>query len=271
MSRHAVGSWLVDNAGMISVFGALVIFFSWVVTNTLGQRYSRMKQSAETAESTFRLYTTLHELRSSLNSVASETVYGREAAERNQGETRYRDKEEEEIALLRRRYDHTRLSAHQINELMDFANQTLEVSNGIGTSSETAQRIETIYHEIYEVYWRVHELDRVVQLANATPKPDISKLRPAVEQYDTVVRQIVNDRVPDLFRRIAEASNTRREEGRFHLADTKKNAERAARVGLILYILGSMLALGGQYVDKVQKPRAEKAKMVEYPPALEVP
>ena len=80
MSRQG-GEWLVDNAGLISVIGALIIFFSWTITNTLGQRYTRLKQSVEAAESTFRLYTALHELRDSLSSVAMEAVYAREAAE----------------------------------------------------------------------------------------------------------------------------------------------------------------------------------------------
>src|SRR4051812_16500866 len=81
MTKH-LGQWIVLNSGLVSVLGALIIFFSWSITNTLGQRYARLKQSVEAGDATFRLYTSLHELRDSLNSVIMETVYAREAVER---------------------------------------------------------------------------------------------------------------------------------------------------------------------------------------------
>ena len=49
--------------------GAIIIFFSWILTNTIQQRYTALKQSLETAQGNFRLYNTLHEVRGMVNSV----------------------------------------------------------------------------------------------------------------------------------------------------------------------------------------------------------
>lgn len=115
---RSVGPWLVDHAGLISVAGALIIFFSWTVTNTVGQQYSRLKQSVEAADTTFRLYTTLHEPRDSIHSVAMETVYTREAVKR--GLESSLDRQPSEVADLRRQYSHAQMAAHQIRELMEL-------------------------------------------------------------------------------------------------------------------------------------------------------
>ena len=255
-----VGAWLTANAGVLSVLGALIIFFSWAVTNTLGQRYARMKQSAETAESTFRLYTTLHELRASLNSVAAEAVYTREAAEQGIGKHRELAGVEAEIFHLRRRYRNSRLSAHQIKELMDFASQTRDFSNGVASNTETAERVRTLSDEIYQIYRSVHELDLAAETAIGTPKPALAPLRIAVDGYAAAVSEAVNSKVPTLFQQIVAASNHRRDEGREQLARTKQYSEFAARIALVLYVVGSILALGGQYLDKIYKAKLEAKK-----------
>ena len=60
----------------MEAIGYLIIFFSWVVTNALTQRYNSLKRSIETVQGTFRLYNTLHELRSMINSLGLEVIQG---------------------------------------------------------------------------------------------------------------------------------------------------------------------------------------------------
>jgi len=260
MSKVGLGAWLAANAGIISIVGALVIFFSWTVTNTLGQRYSRLKQSVETADGTFRLYTTLHDLRGSLNSVAMETVYAREAAESSHNQTVSRESIRVEVDALRRDYTHTRLSAHQIIELMDFTSQTLAFSAGVGTETATAKQIQNLHDDIYAMYREVQDRDRAVEAANSTPEPDVRQLRPVVTEYVSFVRHDAIPRVRGFYQAITNACNTRQNEGREQLARSQRNAARAARVALALYIVGSLLVLSGQYFDKVHKKDKQDAQ-----------
>lgn len=263
---RGLSPWLAENAGVLSVIGALIIFFSWAVTNTLGQRYSRLKQSVEAADNTFRLYTELHELRASLNSVAMEAVYAREAAERSarEGAEQRRNgpenREKAEILDLRRRYSHTQLAAHQIKELMDFASQTLEYSSSVGTKTDTAAKIRALNDEIYAVYAEVRDLDRAAEIANGTPSPALPPLKIAIVAYVDHVRRQAIPRVASLYKAIVDSSNQRHDEGRNELARSKRNAARASSTALVLYAIGSALVLGGQYLDKVYKKRLEATK-----------
>jgi hypothetical protein len=256
MSRNGILAWMSRNAGVISVAGALVIFFSWAITNTLAQRYSRLKQSVETAESTFRLYTTLYELRGTLHAITQETLYGREAAERSRGDDPGQDPQRAERSRLRRQFSLARLSARQIDELAAFSGQTLEYSNGVGGTSGTAQRIMRVNREIFAMYEQLRELDEAAERADRTPTAGLAELRSAVERYDRFVRDNAERTVPGFYQAIVSALNTRRDEGRQQLALARRRSGLATRTALLLYFVGSVLALGGQYLDKVYNKKA---------------
>jgi hypothetical protein len=122
LTQSKLRAWARNNASILSVTGALIIFFSWAVTNTISQRYSQMKQSLETAQGTFRLYTTLHGRRDQLNSVALEVVQGKTSNNASRlASGRTGDPLVDDVRID---FDLTRLSAHQIKELMDFTVET---------------------------------------------------------------------------------------------------------------------------------------------------
>jgi hypothetical protein len=152
------------------------------------------------------------------------------------------------------------MSAHQIKEMMDFASQTLDYSSAVGTGTPTSQKVKTLHDDIYRLYARARDLDRAVERVNATPAPPISPLREAIEDYITYVRGDAVPRVAGLYEAIVNASNDRHDEGRRELAQAKGNAVRAARTALVLYVVGSLLTLGGQYLDKVYKKTLEASK-----------
>jgi len=58
----------------MEAIGGIIIFLSWVLTNTFHQNYKDLKQSLDTANGVFRLYNTLHEIRGKVNSVAAEIL-----------------------------------------------------------------------------------------------------------------------------------------------------------------------------------------------------
>ena len=63
-----------SNAGLISILGALIIFFSWVVSNTFKTKYTNLNSAIASAERDARIFGALGELAGSVNSVASEIV-----------------------------------------------------------------------------------------------------------------------------------------------------------------------------------------------------
>lgn len=59
---------------LISVCGALIIFFSWVLTNIIGDHLKSAKASAGDARATQRLFTTLYELKVMLEGPAASVI-----------------------------------------------------------------------------------------------------------------------------------------------------------------------------------------------------
>ena len=247
MSKTAVIGWMATNAGLFSVVGALIIFFSWAVTNTLAQRYTRLKQSVETAEGTFRLYTTLHELRNQQNSLVMEILQIKEEVSRNRQSAQRSNTERHDVL---NEYNRTWLSAHQIKELMDFTAQTSDFSNAVGTNTQTTHDIERIRGDVWELYSAVLQRERLAEAQRREEQPDLRTLRTAVDEYVRYVRRDAVPRVGSLYEAIVNASNKRREEGRAQLERARKNANRATRIALVLYVIGSIFALGGQYLDE---------------------
>lgn len=256
-------TWARDNSGIVSVIGALIIFFSWVVTNTLAQRYSRLKTSVESAQSTFRLYTKLNELRNSLNSLAMEVVQNKTSIDASSfmpgrmGNPDI-DRAQTDFAL-------TRLSAHQIKELMDFTVETHSFSKSVGNTTEASRQVEALLKEIDQLHSRVRDQEREVEKCWQPASQSFDNFQAAAHKYIAFVRNEAIPRVPSLYEKIVNASNLRHKEGRERLAKSKSRADRSSKAALALYLLGSILALSGQYLDKT-KPKAPETPVVQQNP-----
>lgn len=59
---------------LISAIGALLVFFSWLATNILGERYKSAKDSYRDANSTWRLHWRLDSINTSVEDAAGLTV-----------------------------------------------------------------------------------------------------------------------------------------------------------------------------------------------------
>jgi ABC-type transporter Mla subunit MlaD len=242
------GQFVRSAAALLSVCGALIIFFSWVLTNTRAQTLSRIKQAVESAQSTFRLYTTLHELRDQLNSVAMEVIEGKTSPNATQlasGRTGRRDEDS-----VRATFDKARLSAHQIKELMDFTAETNSFSRAVGSATPASDEIGRILTEVDHVYTPLRESERQVEDLLHDSRVSLDDAREAVKRYNDYVRNTAIPQVPSLYRRVVELSNRRRDEGDRELDTARQKAEFASSVSRILYVFGSVLALGGQFIDK---------------------
>ncbi len=107
----------------MEMIGAFIIFFSWMITNALTQRYNSLKTSVESAQRNFRLYDTLHELRSMINSLAMEVIQGLPKG-RNASRFRAGAHHIQDVDEMRENFCNQAVSAHQVRELLDFMSET---------------------------------------------------------------------------------------------------------------------------------------------------
>lgn len=243
--------WIRENHGVVSIAGGLVVFFSWTATNTLVQRYGSMKQTAESAEATFRLYTTLHSLRDQLNTVTIELIRNRTGP----GAVSRRPAEPE-MDALRTEFALARLDAQQVTEMGDFAFETMSYSLTLGTPTPASGEVQRLATAIDDVLQRLREMEAAVEACRGGHR---DSLRSAVRAYVEYVRNGAVSRVERLYPQIVAASNLRREEGRAELARAKWRSNVVSRMARFLYVIGSFMALTGQYLDKIRSRRKPAA------------
>jgi hypothetical protein len=252
--------WAKSNSGVISVTGALIIFFSWAISNTFGQRYNRIKAATESAQSTFRLYRTLHEQRDQLNSLAMEVI---QRSEKGPDASRFSPGKTSNTLLdqARKQFSRDRLSAHQVRELMDFTVETNELSRSVGTVSPTSEDIQQILGEVDAVYQALLKFQDSAEQAINAPERSPEEVVLAVQEYSNYYRSEALPKVPEFYRRIVNASNVRRREADAQLAAAKARAERSESLTIWVYVVGSILAITGQAIEKA-KPKESPAKQV---------
>jgi hypothetical protein len=247
--------WARAHSGLVSISGALVIFFSWVITNTLGQRYNAIKSTTESAQATFRLYTTLHEQRNQLNSLAMEVIQrndaGSDATMFSAGPAR-----DHERMIAVKQFNMDVLVAHQVNELMDFTVETNALSRSAGTSTRASDQIVQVLKEVDPIYQKLHELRKTAEQVIADPNSPLQEVKSTTEAYRTYLRSEAVPKVPGLYERIVDASNIRRREAEAELKSAKTKAERAAKFAIGVYVFGSLLALAGQAIEKTKPKEA---------------
>ncbi|HEY4322662.1 MAG TPA: hypothetical protein VGN20_01720 [Mucilaginibacter sp.] len=237
---------------LISVTGALILFFSWSVHNTLYERYLHLKISIQSAEQTFRLYSTLHELRNNINGLATEVVgqhFDIDASQYRSGLT-----SDPIVNKAHRDFDLTRLNAHQLKELMDFAVKTCDLSNSVGVKSPIGDQIIKLTNEIMLLRDSVSYKEGLAENENSIPLDRLTdKSFSAIYGYIDFWRNVNRTRISVLYPEIINLSNIRVKEAHEILLKAENKSEFADSLSFYLYIFGSILAIGGQAMDKLIK------------------
>jgi predicted nucleic acid-binding Zn-ribbon protein len=253
-------TWGRKRSGLLSVSGALIIFFSWVVTTALTNRYTQLKQSIEAAKSTSHLYSTLRELRTGLNSLALETVQSKQSGQAS-GVASARTGDER-LDSLRMQFDRARLSSSQINELMDHVLDARALARATGTESATVSELEALVTRIDPLYTRARTLRKSAEDESnriARGEQQFPAAGSAMDGYVNFIRKDAMQQVQELFPRAVAASNAQRVESESILKQARERSELSSTVSLVLYVLGTVLVLGGQFFDKVDKKTPQDA------------
>jgi hypothetical protein len=232
----------------MEAIGALVIFFSWIVTNALTQRYNSLKQSLESVQGTFRLYNTLHELRSMINSLALEVIQG---LPKGLNATRFRAGRHhiDDVEAMRENFCLERVSAHQVRELLDFMTQTHGLAKTIGNDTTTSKEVLNQLLEVQELRDRLKELEIHAEEELAQSNSFENKKRfSAIPAYIRFYKQEVLPRVPEFYARIVELSNIAQAKGQEALRRASQHARIARFASLVLYATGTLLIVSSKLI-----------------------
>jgi hypothetical protein len=245
------------NTDLISILGALIIFFSWVVSNTLKTNYSNLKNAIAGAERDARIYGALDELAGMVNSVASEIV---------QPKFREREKtareENTSLSLYRiavNEYSRILLTAYQIRECNQFCMRELSLSQAHAkktvsalTLEATAQEASTLFSKFSDKQVECEELiKRILEKEDSVTEEDYQRATQLINGFNKFTREDAIPRVVPLYDRAVPAGNLRRTELSKIEARLGKYARTFDKLSVWLYIIGSVLALLGKVIEKV--------------------
>jgi hypothetical protein len=238
---------LHDTAGAITTTGALVIFFSWLVSNTLKEAYARRKRAIEEAKVYHQLFQAIRHLQQNIHTVTHELVGPRLIDELE------KQKPSENGALLAasKRLLLKRLSAEQLNQLASLAGIALNFSNSIPGATDASISLASLTVQSCDLSSAVSISERRADhILNRALRSEDSGLTEsalvAVAEHENFYLKEVLPQIPKLMEEAAAAINKRQEEAEVALLRVKRRAESSSRVALYLYVLGSLLALAGQ-------------------------
>ena len=227
----------------MEAIGGIIIFFSWVLTNTFHQNYKDLKQSLESANGTFRLYNTLHELRGMINSVAAEIIK-RNPNDEDASRFKAGKHFNEDIESIRADFSMTYLNAQQVKELMAFTAEVNALSLATDDNSATHDKIQKTIREVGELLERHRRLEQAAEnemnISNDFTDPSQFK---AIPTYITTYKKEILPKVPGHYSQIVELSNSRSEETSQRLSKLKKRAKWIRYASIIAYIIGTLLII----------------------------
>lgn len=220
-------------SGFLTVSGALIIFFSWVVNNAIQERFKEAAASATGLRVSFELFEALRELAGSIESVASIALnVSRDVTGVIEMLRPSRDGVEQHNRELMELAG-SRLNARQVDAGITFCELALRAAGG--RSSDT-QGLQRVLGRLRDAKARKDEMFTIADEALKSHddwRSSLSSLPTLLDEYAVLLRRSV-EHVNDLLdSRAAEVDRLRRK------------AIWARRAGLTLYAVGSLLAIAG--------------------------
>jgi hypothetical protein len=237
-----VTPWLRQYSDLIAAVGALVVFTSWAVSNTLGQRYAREATSITEADDDRAFFESVAGLRQSQERLIS---ISRELRSDLRAAHTIADGLADRFPILT---DYYRIQgfAAQVRELRFEYDRQVAYAKAIGTSSDAVASVDKVLTPLeHGLAERQAAID--TQLQSATANRD--RLKADVADFATYFGREVGPQLGPLFRLVANAKNVSYAEGRKRLQSVKRRADRTSTIALVLYALGSILVLGGKFAE----------------------
>jgi hypothetical protein len=236
---------------LIFVGGTLTIFFSWLVTNAIADRLKAAKEAGAEARASYRLFTTLNELKQSLEGVVSAVFNVYQSVVLLEEDLLVgRDLE---AATMRRRaaldseargidFAESRINANQIDAGLRFCEETL-IAVGKDRSSDVEMlravrdaiaRLKQGKDEMFQ------EADKI-RREGGDPRIVLQGLSLLVDEFGLRLEEAVI-----ATNRVHEAHSAR-------ISRLDRQKDMGRRAAFVLYVFGTILVVAGTALTKLVK------------------
>ena len=240
-------SWseLEPYGDVLSVCGALVIFFSWVVNNTIQERFKEAAASAGELRESFLLFEGLRELAGSIESISgialnlSSDITGVLEMLRSPGDRADRSAWFEQNRKILE-VAASKVNARQIDAGIAFCALALRTAGEV--DSTHAKELQRLLDEMTTLRYEKEQVFAAADEAlneGDDPRPHLSQVRDLVDGYGPLLRSATDSVNTLLASRAVEADRLR------------LFAKWARRAALTMYAIGSVLAVAGTALTKL--------------------
>lgn len=243
---------------LLSVLGALLLFFSWIMTNLVAEQFKSAKAAYETAAEKRVIRQLLTELKGDVESVAAEAINARLSLV----ELELRSDPQNSNLETREWYEHrnlilrlasTGLNARQIDHGNNFCNLTIEHSL-VGEEQSAAQaKLGDACTDISRLKSKKDQLIERMEFNVQSYNTKSTPLKTVEERHSMLRSEYRSLLEPFLgmLQKAVEASNEREDELRDELERAKSRNTTAKRVAVLLYVSGSVVVLAGASLSKL--------------------
>lgn len=238
---------------LIAAVGALLLFFSWLATNILGERLKSVKDSYLNANATWRLHTKLDEIHASVQGVEGDAIYmQRDLAQLRFDNLSPRDQEHDRAWYKRndliRDFATTQINALQIDHGSAFCALMLEQSSIDKSRGDWTVSLQENCHAIDLLKQRKDQV--IARASSALKSDDNSSVEQGIETARNELGPLINE-FASLVQLAVKAGNERLEELQGALRKAEARARLANRFAVGFYVIGSIMVLAGTVISKL--------------------
>jgi len=237
-------------AGLLTVAGGLVLVFSWLIDNTLKDKYSKLAQALESGKTERNLFGIVSEIRQSVSLIEFEVL-------RKSGLQSADDPFCTQLLMLDHQLLSIRNRVDEVRELNETMSRGLQSWKKHPSKSRASLDVERVSREVGEIYANLVKLDQAADNAMKTANScrDSDSLHSAIRavcDYEAAFQKEYRPRNDHLWKDGIEALNQRASELEVKLKWARRWMSLFGRLRGYLYVFGSALAIYGQYLEKTK-------------------
>jgi hypothetical protein len=242
---------------LIAVLGALILFFSWIITNTFGEKLKAATSAYSDAERDHDIFYKLHDMKHDIATIITHVIQVGQDVDgiRNQAQSLSGDDPQSNhrvINGLRHEIALASLSAQQLDRARDFHFlHTKRLAQSADATVNTERN--RLFQQLDSFYSRKNTL-LVEMNHNYQAAQEADRLESGLEEHARLQQLIRDECLEPLGFVLKQLVSYYNEESSRLLKERKKAKQqdnKAKRLALILYIVGTIFALGGTVIEKL--------------------
>jgi hypothetical protein len=235
-------------SGVISVVGGLLMFLSWTVNNMLRERFSKLKTSIESAHSEQGLTNDLAEVKDMIYNLNSEMI-------------ELLPMEGKHPSMFWEAYSGVQYiwrDLHGLRRLGRLAEHSLNLSKSSQDNTKLHQELKGLASEVIELAKTTEEqrsgVDAMLrQTSYGNEEEKTKEAITAYKQFEQFLKDSVWDVVRPKTAELSELTARRSLEIERQLKKAKRRAKSSGVCHIMLYFVGGILLLFGQFIEKAVK------------------